>query len=148
MNEQLKSFDLETISLILDSCVNGITISDPNQPDNPIIYANQAFERITGYSVAEILGRNCRFLQRDDVNQENLHKLREAMAKQIPIEVELRNYKKNGQLFYNFISVSPIFKEGKLAYFLGLQYDITKQVLAAEELKRLNNFLEEYIRHP
>ena len=67
------------LSQILDSCVNGITLSDPDQEDNPIVYANEAFELITGYNRDEIIGRNCRFLQADDKNQESIGQIREGI---------------------------------------------------------------------
>jgi PAS domain S-box-containing protein len=145
-----KMFKEESLfTILLDSCINGITLSDPNRKDCPIAYVNAAFGRLTGYRDEEILGRNCRFLQGEDRDQENIKLIREAIAEKRGIECELRNYKKNGQLFYNFLSVSPIFDStGDLIYFLGIQHDITKQVVAAEELKRMNKFLEEFIRHP
>ena len=67
------------LSQILDTCVNGVTLSDPDQPDNPIVYANQAFERITGYGQDEIIGRNCRFLQGSEHDQPEIERIREAM---------------------------------------------------------------------
>jgi len=87
------------LSQILDTCVNGITLSDPDQPDNPIVYANAAFELITGYDNAEILGRNCRFLQGQDRDQPEIDRIREAVREQKPVTVTLRNYRKNGTLF-------------------------------------------------
>ena len=70
------------LSQILDTCVNGITLSDPDQPDNPIVYANEAFELITGYDREEILGRNCRFLQGEDRDQPEIERIREALRDQ------------------------------------------------------------------
>ncbi len=64
------------LTQILDSCVNGVTLADPDQPDAPIIYANKAFESMTGYGQDDIIGRNCRFLQGDDRDQEGLAPLR------------------------------------------------------------------------
>lgn len=137
------------MSLLLDSCVNGISLSDPAIKDNPIVYVNQAFERLSGYKSEEIVGKNCRFLQGEDRDQENVQHIKKAIAEKQPIECELRNYRKDGQLFYNYLSISPILnKSGECIYFLGIQYDITKQVLAAEEMRRINKFLEDYIRHP
>ena len=130
------------LSQILDTCVNGITLSDPDQEDNPIVYANEAFEMITGYSSEEILGRNCRFLQGEDRDQEALEKIRAAIRDQQHVTVTLRNYRKNGELFYNNFSIRPLFdRDGRLLYFLGVQYDITNQVEAEQELNRLNQLL-------
>ncbi len=130
------------LSQILDSCVNGITLSDPDQEDNPLVYANEAFELITGYSREEILGRNCRFLQGDDRDQEGIEQIREAMRDEKPVTVTLRNYRKDGKLFYNRLFIRPLFdRQGRLIYYLGIQYDVSNQVQAEEELKRLNELL-------
>ena len=131
------------LSQILDSCVNGITLSDPDQEDNPLVYANEAFELITGYDREEIMGRNCRFLQGDDREQEGIEQIRKAMRENAPLTVTLRNYRKNGELFYNRFSIRPLFdRQGRVIYYLGIQYDVTNQVQAEDELKRLNTLLE------
>lgn len=132
------------LSQILDTCINGITLSDPDQPDNPIVYANEAFELITGYDRDEIVGRNCRFLQGDDREQPQIERIREALREHTPITVTLRNYRKDGELFLNQFSIRPLFdQQGKLIYYLGTQYDVTEQVRAEDELRRLNELLAE-----
>jgi PAS domain S-box-containing protein len=131
------------LSQILDTCVNGITLSDPDQEDNPIVYVNEAFEFITGYSREETVGRNCRFLQNEDRDQEGIERIREAMRETKSVTVTLRNYKKDGTLFYNQFTIRPLFdKQGKLIYYLGIQYDVTNQVEAEEELKQLNALIK------
>lgn len=130
------------LSQILDSCVNGISLSDPDQKDNPLVYANEAFELITGYSREEILGHNCRFLQGEDRDQEGIEQIRQAMREKKSVTVTLRNYRKDGELFYNRFSIRPLLdREGRVIYFLGIQYDVTNQVQAENELKRLNTLL-------
>lgn len=130
------------LSQILDTCINGITLSDPVQPDNPIVYANEAFELITGYDRDEIVGRNCRFLQGDDREQPEIERIREALREQKPVTVTLRNYRKDGELFYNQFSIRPLFdQQGRLIYFLGTQFDVTEKIRAEEELRRLNALL-------
>lgn len=132
----------QVLSKILDSCVNGVTLADPDLPDLPVVYANKAFEEITGYGQEEIVGRNCRFLQGEDREQEARRKIREAIMNCQPIEVTLRNYRKNGGLFYNHLALTPLFdREGRLIYYLGIQYDVTNQVRAEEEIKRLSETL-------
>jgi PAS domain S-box-containing protein len=132
----------QVLSTILDSCVNGVTLADPDLKDIPIVYANKAFERITGYSQQEVIGRNCRFLQGEDRDQEARHKIREAIDNCQPIEITLRNYRKNGELFYNHLALTPLFdREGNLIYYLGVQYDVTHQVQAEEEIERLSEHL-------
>jgi len=132
------------LSQILDSCVNGVTLSDPDQEDNPLVYANEAFELITGYNREDILGRNCRFLQGNDRDQKGIEQIRQAMRNNNSVTVTLRNYRKDGKLFYNRFSIRPLFDHhGRLIYYLGIQYDVTNQVQADEELKRLNKLLSE-----
>ena len=130
------------LAKILDSCLNGVTLADPDLEDLPLVYANKAFEDITGYTQEETIGRNCRFLQGSDRDQVEVAKLREAIKNKQPIEVTLRNYRKNGELFYNHLKMMPLFdSKGNLLYFLGVQYDATQQVKADEEIKQLKEQL-------
>jgi PAS domain S-box-containing protein len=130
------------LSQILDNCLNGITLSDPDQPDNPIVYANAAFELITGYDQDEIIGRNCRFLQGGDREQPEIEQIREALREEKPVTVTLRNYRKDGELFYNQFSIRPLLdQQGRVIYYLGTQFDVTEKVRAEEELARLNALL-------
>ncbi len=130
------------LTQIFDYCVNGVTLSDPDLPDNPIIYANKAFEAITGYTKAEIIGLNCRFLQGTDTVQPEIRELHQALQDNKSVVVTLRNYRKNGELFYNRLSVSPLFdNQGKVIYFLGVQYDITQNINANSEITTLNQRL-------
>ena len=132
----------QILTQILDGSVNGITLSDPDQDDNPIVYANKAFELITGYSNEETVGRNCRFLQGQEKDQEELQQIREAIKNAKPVEVTLKNFRKNGELFYNRLSITPLFdSEGHLIYFLGVQYDVTEQIPAQQEIKTLTDTL-------
>ncbi|MDE2366251.1 MAG: PAS domain-containing protein [Betaproteobacteria bacterium] len=115
------------LSQILDSSINGITLVDPDQEDMPIVYANMQFEVMTGYSQQEILGRNCRFLQGSDREQEARFVMKRAIASQKPVEVTIRNYRKDGELFFNHLTLTPLFDDtGKLIYYLGIQYDINR----------------------
>src|ERR671921_179350 len=103
----------EELRRLLDRAVaassNGIVITDPNLPDNPIVYVNPAFERITGYTGDEVLGHNCRFLQgQEDRDQPALDELREARREGLYSRVVLRNRRKDGTPFWNELSVSPV----------------------------------------
>lgn len=123
------------LTTIFDACVNGVTLADPDLEDSPIIYANRPFMRITGYELDEIIGRNCRFLQGDDRDQEGRPRLREAIRNREQIEVTLRNYRKDGALFHNKLNITPLFDaDGRLLYFLGVQYDVSDQVQAELEI--------------
>jgi PAS domain S-box-containing protein len=129
----------ELLTAILDECVNGVTLSDPDLPDVPIVYANKAFENLTGYSQSDIIGLNCRFLQSGDRNQDALQKISDAMENQEAVEVILRNYKKDGSLFYNKLKITPLLdKKNRIIYYLGVQYDITEQVEKSNEIRELN----------
>lgn len=132
----------QVLSKILDSCVNGVTLADPDQEDLPLVYVNKAFEQITGYTLEETVGKNCRFLQGNEHDQAAVQQLRDAIKNRKPVEVVLRNYRKNGELFYNHLLVSPLFdSHDNLLYFLGVQFDITPQIRAEEEIKSLKEQL-------
>lgn len=132
----------QVLAAILDECVNGVTLSDPDLEDMPIIYANKAFERLTGYNQEDIIGHNCRFLQGDDREQPERYQITNAIKTHQSIEVTLRNYKKDGTLFHNHLKIIPLFdKKGRVIYYLGVQYDITKQVNANHEIQQLTQLL-------
>ncbi len=116
------------LTQILDACVNGVTLSDPDLPDSPLVYVNRVFEQMSGYSQEEMIGRNCRFLQGDDHDQPALQTLREAIAQHQTCTVTLRNYRKNGELFLNKLSIRPLVdRENRVIYYLGIQYDLSQQ---------------------
>ena len=132
----------QVLSAILDECVNGVTLADPDLEDAPIVYANKAFEKLTGYSQEDIIGHNCRFLQGEDRQQSARFEIAEAMKKHEGVEVTLRNYKKDGTLFHNHLKVIPLFdRKKRVIYYLGVQYDITQKVNADNEIKSLSALL-------
>ena len=115
---------------------NGIVITDPKMPDNPIIYVNPAFEEISGYTAEEVRGRNCRFLQGGYHEQPALDELREALTEERECRVVLRNYRKDGTPFWNELYVSPVHDEdGLLTNFVGVQNDITERRRIEEVLR-------------
>ncbi|EAW37288.1 PAS domain S-box protein [Lyngbya sp. PCC 8106] len=116
---------------------NGIVLADARLEDHPIIFVNPAFEKITGYSASEIIGENTRFLQGTDNNQPELERLRETLKNQESCTVILRNYRKDGSLFWNELNLSPIYdQQGNLTHYLGIQNDVTESKLAEEELRK------------
>ena len=101
-------------------------ITDPRQPDNPVVFANNAFCRLSGYSRAEILGRNCRFLQGPETDPGTVRRIREAVASVQSIEIDIRNVRKTGELFWNRLLLAPVFDDrGQLAYFFASQVDVS-----------------------
>ena len=113
----------------------GVTIADPNLEDTPLIYANDAFTRMTGYTRAETLGRNCRFLQGELRDQPGLKKIRNAMARSEKCTVQLTNMRRNGERFTNRFKLQPIYNaEGTVFYWIGIQLDVTKEQSALESL--------------
>ncbi|MCW2776321.1 MAG: putative sensor protein [Frankiales bacterium] len=113
------------------------TISDPRQPDNPLVFVNPAFERTTGYSWEEVRGRNCRFLQGPDTSPEAVTAIREALVREEHAVITLLNYTKNGVPFWNELSLSPVYDgAGALTHFVGIQADVTDRVLGEQQQAR------------
>ena len=127
----------------LEAAGNGIIIADMQQPDLPIIYSNSAFSRMTGYSKSETLGRNCRFLQNDDRDQAEIKTLDIAIQKGESCRVTLRNYRKDGSLFWNELTITPLYDETqKLTHFIGVQNDVTEIHRTKKQLKAYADKLE------
>ena len=121
----------------------GVTISDPGLPDNPLIYANEGFERLTGYSVAEVVGRNCRFLQGPDTDPETVDEIRRAIREDRPCTVQILNYRKDGTPFWNRLAVTPVRDAGgRVTHHIGIQSDITDQKCAEDALRKAKQQLE------
>jgi PAS domain S-box-containing protein len=120
----------------MDEAPVGITISDPSLPDNPLVYVNDEYERLTGYSREEVLGRNCRLLQGPDTSEAPVAAMRDAIDAGEPVSVELRNYRKDGSEFWNRVDVAPIYEDGEVANFVGFQTDVTRRVLAEQAARQ------------
>ncbi len=116
---------------------SGIVITDWRIPNNPVVYVNSAFEKITGYKASEVMGRNCRFLQGRDFHQADRDSMRLAIATGVACNVIIRNYRKDGTLFWNELHISPIHdNKGNVSHFIGIQTDITERKEAEKDLKR------------
>lgn len=101
-------------------------ITDPRQPDNPIIFCNQAFSNLTGYSTDELIGRNCRLLQGPQTDSGAIARLREAIAAERDLAIDILNYRKDGSQFWNALFVSPVRDaDGEVVYFFASQLDFT-----------------------
>lgn len=117
---------------------NGIVITDPHQPDCPIIYVNPAFTAITGFGPEEVIGRNCRFLQGPDTDARYIEQVRDALREERECQVVLRNHKKDGTPFWNQLTISPVRGvDGGLTHYIGVQTDISER-RDAEEALRVN----------
>lgn len=118
-------------------------ITDPRLPNNPIVFVNDAFGRLTGYGRDEIMGRNCRFLQGPGTDMGDVARVRDAISAREPIELDLLNYRKDGTHFWNRLLVSPVFgNDGVLLYFFASQYDVTLERERLVDLQHDRDALE------
>lgn len=110
----------------LEASGQGVAIADATHPDLILTYVNSAFKKLTGYNAAEAVGKNCRFLQGSDRSQPGIATLRQAIRNGQACEVILRNYRKDGSLFWNQLAIAPITdNQGKVSHYVALQRDIT-----------------------
>src|ERR1700761_2993272 len=110
-------------------------VTDPHLPDNPVIFANHAFLRMTGYELTEIIGSNCRFLQGPETDRATIDEVRSAVAERREMATEILNYRKDGSTFWNALFISPVFNEqGELVYFFGSQLDVSRRRDAEDAL--------------
>jgi PAS domain S-box-containing protein len=127
----------------LDVAAEGITIADARLPDRPLIYVNEGFERMTGYTVAEVLGRNCRFLQGAGTNPEAVAKIRAAVDEQRECIIELLNYRRDGTSFWNRLSITPVRNDlGEVTHYIGIQSDVSARREAEQALRLTKERLE------
>ena len=132
------------LQLVVDASNDGIVVAEQEGDDNILIYVNKAFEQLTGYSSDEILYQDCRFLQKEDRDQPGLHAIREAVKAGKPCRQVLRNYRKDGSMFWNELSITPVFNEtDQLTYFIGIQKDVTDQVNAEQRVVELEEELRQ-----
>ncbi|TLF47429.1 EAL domain-containing protein [Halomonas urmiana] len=112
----------------VEASVNGVLIADAGEPDLPIIYANDAFQRMTGYTREEIIGRNCRFLQGAETDVAAVQQVRQQLARQCEVHVTLCNYRKDGAPFWNDLYIAPVRdEEGQVTHYVGIQHDISER---------------------
>jgi PAS domain S-box-containing protein len=119
---------LERRTQAIDEAPVGITITDPAQADNPLIYANDAFVALTGYPREEALGENCRFLQGENTDPDRVAAIREAVDAREPISIDLKNYRKDGTEFWNHLEIAPVCDDtGEVVNYIGFQQDVTER---------------------
>lgn len=128
----------------INSSTNGITVADCRKPDMPLMFVNPAFEAMTGYAIDEVVGKNCRFLQGIETDQPALDTLRRAIRMAEPVVVTLRNYKKDGTLFWNKLELAPVRdSDGILTHYIGIASDISSEVISRNQISELNLMLAE-----
>jgi len=136
--------ELEYKDRAIDAAPIGITISDPSQDDNPLIYVNDCFTELTGYTKKEALGSNCRFLQGEHTSPEAVARIREAIDNEETVTVELRNYRQDGTEFWNRLSIAPVCGDGgETTNYIGFQQDVTGEKEREQELHEEQAFIEQ-----
>ncbi|WP_226585263.1 PAS domain-containing protein [Halobacillus litoralis] len=134
----------EFIKAAIDRVGAGVVITDPEQEDNPMIYCNKGFQDMTGYSPEEILGRNCRFLQGEDTSPKQVERIRKGLEQQEPTQVEIKNYRKDGSMFWNELQIFPVYiSHMDQTYFVGVQKDVTYR---REQEELIGHYLSEVKR--
>ena len=133
----MTGIDLELYRRLLDSSPEGVVLVDAQNPEHPVLYANPGFETLTGYPAAELVGQNLRRLQADDRDQDARHRLREALARGEPCRVLLRNYRKDGRVFWNEMSIVPLRDaEGRVTHFAGHHRDAGERLRIDPKMAR------------
>lgn len=126
------------LQIVVNASNDGIVVAEREGKDKPLIYVNPAFERLTGYTLDEILYQDCRFLQAGDRDQPGLMAIREALDSGGACREVLRNYRKDGTHFWNELSLSSVYNPAdKQTYFVGVQKDVTVQIKAQQRVTQL-----------
>ncbi len=134
----MKRFNLrhEILLQLVESAQDGIVVAEKEGDDTISVYVNPAFERLTGYSADEILYQDCRFLQGEKTDLTAVNVIRQAIHDQIPVRTVLKNYRKDGSVFWNELSVTPFYDElDQITYYIGIQKDVTAHVELTLELE-------------
>ena len=125
--------ELELKERAMDEANVGIQITDPTREDNPLVYVNDGFERMTGYASDDVVGRNPRFLQGQDSDPEQVARLRKAVNADEPLSLELKNYRRDGTPYWSRLSITPVEDEdGTVTNYIGIQQDVTDRVARSQ----------------
>lgn len=138
--------DMRLRTQAMESATSGMIISDAKRRDQPITYANPAFLKLTGYEEDDVIGRNCRFLQGEETDPQQVTAIRTALLHAKECRVTIKNYRKDGSPFWNDLHISPVFDEdGVLQNFVGVQHDVTADVeardLSKSETRRISSIM-------
>jgi len=130
--------EAKLLQLMVEHSNDGIVVAEQEGNESILIYTNPAFERLTGYCADDILYQDCRFLQGQDHDQPGIAAIREAIRDRKPCRQILRNYRKDGSLFWNELSITPVHNEADdLMYYIGIQRDVTAQIFAEDKVREL-----------
>jgi two-component system cell cycle response regulator len=133
----MTGFDADMYRRLVETSPEGVVLVDAQNPERPVIYANPGFEALTGYSAAELMGRNLRLLQGDDRDQDGRHRLREALERGESCRVLLRNYRKDGTVFWNEMTILPLLgADGRVTHFAGHHRDAGERLRIDPRLTR------------
>src|SRR5438034_6560651 len=122
---------------VLDVMPQPLVITDPNLPDNPIVYANRAFTELTGYRSEDVIGKNCRFLCGPATDAETVAEIRQAIIERRACSVEILNYRKDGSSFWNALSITPLEDfAGRVTHFVGVHTDVTARRRVEEQFRQ------------
>ena len=128
--------ELQVRERAMDEARVGIQITDPSQPENPLVYVNEGFEEQTGYDRDEVLGRSDSFLHGPDTDAETVEEIREAIEAETPVAVEIKSYRSDGTPYWNRLSLTPVRDEdGALRHYVGIRQDTTEQRRQTELLE-------------
>lgn len=121
----------------IDPSLHSVSLADVRRPDCPLIYVNKGFERLTGYTREEVVGRNCRFLQGRDTDPLSVARMRTAISAGEALLLDLLNYRKDGSPFWNRVSLKPVLsREGKVTHVIGIQSDISRLLDLQDNLEQ------------
>ena len=133
----MTGIDVSLFRRLIETSPEGVVLVDALDPERPVIYANRGFEALTGYSASELCGRNLRMLQADDREQDGRHRLREALGKGEACRVLLRNYRKDGTVFWNEMTIMPLLDaDGRVTHFAGHHRDAGERLRIDPKLTR------------
>ena len=130
------------LSAAMTNLKNGVVISDMRDGKGTVLYVNDAFSQITGYSDGEVIGKNCRFLQGEETDPEAVLEISNAIKNKEKLAIEILNYKKDGRKFWNEFALSPVFDElGDIEYYVGLINDVTERIVMEDDLRNKEHLL-------
>ena len=144
-NRKEREQDLRLKTQAIEESSVGITIADATDPETPLVYANRGFEAVTGYTMGDINGQNCRFLQGEGTDEETVEEIRRAIDAEESIRTEVLNYRANGTPFWNELTIAPVMdpESREVTHYVGIQKDVT----ARKRRDRLIEVLDRVLRH-